>query len=562
MSEHIEMEIIVSEESKPRNDSPRTVFEADTDHNGNNDEDHHEEIPSSANHQEPQETNVYPNGNDLNEVKITMKRAGSAQPHAHAQAPVDDGFEYSDDGKSFTVIFTAVQVFFIIMYAIFVKYDETVSAQVLFLDPVTETFAPPNQAYQSIYPLFQDVHVMIFIGFGFLMSYLRKYSYGAVGFTFLIGVLCLQWGILTVNFWLRAISEHTPWTKISLTVADLVNGDFAAGAVLISFGAVIGRVTPTQFLIMAFIEVIFYGLNNAIVVHEGLADIGGTYVIHMFGAYFGLAVSRVLSTKRRPQLGWEDNTAQYHSDVFAMIGTLFLWLFWPSFNGALAGDLGNARHRAIINTTLSIAASALVGFIGSRFLRSDLKFNMTDIQNATLAGGVAMGAVSNMIPNPWGALFIGACAGFLSVYGFNRIQRFLELKFQLHDTCGINNLHGMPSIFGAFCSVFVTGVSTHAQFGDAYTAVYWKGRNWTDQQQALVQLYCIFITLAIALASGLATGLLLRSQLFNHLSPLYNDETVWEAPVSEEPRAANKPRAVARHRTQVKKTQPPKQTPK
>ena len=48
---------------------------------------------------------------------------------------------------------------------------------------------------------------------------------------------------------------------------------------------------------MAFFEIILYGLNNAVVVYCGLADIGGTYVIHMFGAYFGLTVSRVLHAK-------------------------------------------------------------------------------------------------------------------------------------------------------------------------------------------------------------------------------------------------------------------------
>ena len=109
-----------------------------------------------------------------------------------------------------------------------------------------------------------------------------------------------------------------------LTVCSFVEGDFAAGAVLISFGAVIGRITPTQLLSMAFIELIFYGLNYAVIYHQGLADIGGTYVIHMFGAYYGLAVSRVLSAKKPKQTGWEHNTANYHSDVFAMIGELML----------------------------------------------------------------------------------------------------------------------------------------------------------------------------------------------------------------------------------------------
>ena len=152
------------------------------------------------------------------------------------------------------------------------------------------------------------------------------------------------------------------------------------------------------------------------------------------------------------------------------LGTLFLWLYWPSFNGALAGDDGNARHRAIINTLLSISASSLVSFMASRLLEGGSvrsvgigKFNMVDIQNATLAGGVAMGCCANMLPQPWGALFIGMWAGLLSTFGFNKIQPFLEEKIGLKDTCGVHNLHGMPSLWGAFCSVVLAGISTHEQ---------------------------------------------------------------------------------------------------
>ena len=40
------------------------------------------------------------------------------------------------------------------------------------------------------------------------------------------------------------------------------------------------------------------------------------------------------------------------------------------------------------------------------------------IQNATLAGGVAVGAVADMVIEPWGALLIGFCSGVISVLGF------------------------------------------------------------------------------------------------------------------------------------------------
>ena len=96
-------------------------------------------------------------------------------------------------------------------------------------------------------------------------------------------------------------------------------------------------------------------------------------------------------------------------------------------------------------------------------MRRDGKFNMVDIQNATLSGGVAIGCSANMLPRPWGAMFIGSWSGVLSTVGFVKIQAFLERTCGLKDTCGIGNLHGMPSIFGAICSVILVAISNHTQ---------------------------------------------------------------------------------------------------
>ena len=54
----------------------------------------------------------------------------------------------------------------------------------------------------------------------------------------------------------------------------------------------------------------------------------------------------------------------YTSDIFAMIGTLFLWIFWPSFNSALVDD--GDQERAIINTYLAPLRSyiAVIDIIG------------------------------------------------------------------------------------------------------------------------------------------------------------------------------------------------------
>lgn len=72
-----------------------------------------------------------------------------------------------------------------------------------------------------------------------------------------------------------------------------------------------------------------------------------------------------------------------------MIGTIFLFCFWPSFNAGVAAE-GDARLRAVVNTYISIASSVLLTYICSCLLNKEKKFDMVHVQNATLAGGVGM----------------------------------------------------------------------------------------------------------------------------------------------------------------------------
>ena len=81
---------------------------------------------------------------------------------------------------------------------------------------------------------------------------------------------------------------------------------------------------------MGLVNVVGYTLNEDLVYEVLKAyDVGGSTAIHTFGAYFGLSVSFIISRVSKPQ-GAVETT--YGNIIFAMIGTLFLWMFWPSFN--------------------------------------------------------------------------------------------------------------------------------------------------------------------------------------------------------------------------------------
>jgi ammonium transporter Rh len=175
---------------------------------------------------------------------------------------------------------------------------------------------------------------------------------------------------------------HTLWagifngsyTLVNLNVSQLILGDFAAGAVLISFGALIGKISPSQLVLLAIFETFFYSINERLAFYLHITDIGGSMVIHTFGAFFGLAASRILSDTKKSH-GHVDNAAVYHSDLFAMIGTIFLWLYWPSFNAAMTSSTASFT-RAVVNTVMSLTGSCITAFYFSFIFRGHKKFNM------------------------------------------------------------------------------------------------------------------------------------------------------------------------------------------
>jgi len=357
-----------------------------------------------------------------------------------------------------------------------------------------------NDFSSVTYTMFIHVSIMIFFGFGFLMTFLRRGGYTAVGLCVVTSVVAIQ-----LSFVMSGILRDWAYEGWGghLNLTTLINGLFCAAAVMISMGAVLGKVSPSQLILMGMMETVFYWIQLGIYYHELEAhDAAGGVVIHTFGAYFGLACARVISAPSN--LEHTDNASIYSSDLFSLAGTLWLWLLWPSFC-AIAGALGQDRtlvFLSVINTYMCLIGSTIAFAILSRPLH-DLKFDVVELQNAILAGGVAAGVPCDYDMDPAGALALGLAAGAISTIGYAKLDLS---RIGLSDTCGVHNLHGMPGILGA-----IVGFAAF---------------------EAKDQILGLVITLAIAILGGVLTGIVLKFLPGGAKteSQYFNDSAYWNVP--------------------------------
>jgi len=130
----------------------------------------------------------------------------------------------------------------------------------------------------------------------------------------------------------------------------------------------------------------------------------------------------------------------------------------------------------------------------------------------------------------------------VSVVGYCHIQKWLEVKIGLLDTCGVNNLHGMPSLVGAIAGIIACAAVTVSDYGTGPDSQAWSifpnfatGR--TPARQALWQFCFILITLVISIFTGIICGFYARQRFFHPVPArdTFLDSPHWEVPELELP---------------------------
>ena len=221
--------------------------------------------------------------------------------------------------KIFGLMVVIYEVAIIIFYFLFVRYLP---------------FTLPDQLTTLRWVAFQDIEVMLVVGFGCLMAFVKNYSISVLVYTLFMNALLIQVYPLFNNFIVRLLCDE--WSSdiilgnVNVTTLALLDCCGCVAAQLIAYCAVLGRVGPKDLMIMSNFCMIGYCINETIVTRKIEAeDAAGSLFIHAYGAVFGLTTSWVLGRKRQPE---KVVKSTQNTLTFAAIGTLLLWVYWPSFN--------------------------------------------------------------------------------------------------------------------------------------------------------------------------------------------------------------------------------------
>ena len=210
----------------------------------------------------------------------------------------------------------------------------------------------------------------------------------------------------------------------------------------------------------------------------GFHDFAGSCAIHMVGGISALIGAKILGPRigkfKKDKSGKvvKVNAFPGHSIALGSLGVFILWLGWYGFNGAAATSMEQLGS-IFLTTTIAPAISTVVCMIFTW-----IKYGKPDVSmclNASLAGLVAITASCD-VTDAFGAIIIGAVAGFLVVFGVWLLDHVLHID----DPVGAVAVHCLNGIWGTLAvGLFATdtapGYSIANASGKTLTGVFYGG---------------------------------------------------------------------------------------
>ena len=287
-----------------------------------------------------------------------------------------------------------------------------------------------------------------------------------------------------------------------LGIELIILGVFCAITLVIAIGVFLGHISTIHYITAAILFVPAYMFNEWFMFSglEGVLDAGGSILVHIFAAYWGLGVILGLRNKAVNDVPMKTSV---HSVSFVWLASMLLLVLWPSFVTALLPP--EEILPAMLVCYLALVASCLSTYLTSYILKREI--DPLVYTYAILAGGVAIGANVNVV-GPMVGYIIGFLAGIISTLCFYFVHDWLHKRLGVLDSMGVHNLHGVPGIFGGLAAMVVAGAP-------------------------LAQLWAVLGAIAIALITGAITGLILR--LFKPPTHMLDDAEAFDMTEARSP---------------------------
>lgn len=249
----------------------------------------------------------------------------------------------------------------------------------------------------------------------------------------------------TEYFFLQGIPEVWPGLAIPGLGFFFFQFAFCAAAATIASGLMAERTKFATDLAYSFlIGLVIYPIfghwvwGGGWLAQMGFIDFAGSSVVHLAGAYIGLAGTIMLG--KRADKVW-GKTIRGHNVALAALGTFILWLGWFGFNpgSQLAADPLPISH-IVVTTDFAATTGAISAMFIGYFMTK--KWDVSMAFNGALGGLVAITAATAFV-TPMSALVIGAISGFITYFGV-----ILMEKVKIDDPVGAFPVHGLNGIFG------------------------------------------------------------------------------------------------------------------
>lgn len=460
----------------------------------------------------------------------------------------------------FFIVFMIIQIIILIFIGFYYQWEDDYTNpksiktnSTLYL---TDVIFNDDNVYGHIknkYKLFQEVNIMIFFGFGFLRAFLKHYSWTAVALTLIAGILSIEFGFFMLICW-SAIFD-VEWHYGKFNFQHLLDSNMCAGAVIISLGTIVGKISMPQYILLIITETITVTLNYTLLRQVlKVIDVGGTLTVHLYGALFGGIFSFISFFSKHEQQRIRESRhlgTTYYSNIFALIGNLILISYFPAFNTCLINDdlyrtidskKIKPKFEGMINTYFALIGSIIGTFCTSPFFNNG-KLVLQDILNSSFSGGIAVGGCCHLINHYWVSIIFGLFTGSVTTF----LSNFCSKKFNFngyHDTSNAIYYHGIPGIIGGiFTTIFVGNmpkivkddkkksyvyqyIGTFLDYYDDYSL--FKDDGVEFGLYAGTHFAAIFITIAVALACGFLAGFSIKFCNCNIALRYFNDSEFFD----------------------------------